>query len=152
MRTGICCHSTFRLTTSSLLRLTFNPLILLKRRLDSLFRSQLTWLLRSRLGHRRQLLSTKPCVYNKKQMACCNALKFRLRFKMRKSTRTSGNLRPRMREFALQVLPLRMPERRQRPISSRPRLKLMKLNSWLTLKELRRMPTSNLLNSNTKMK
>ena len=141
-----------KLTTSWSPRWIFNPLTQWRRKPVSPFRSQWIWPSRSRLALRKPPLSIRLCVSNKKPTACCNVWKFRQKFKTRKSTRTSGNSRPRMRASAQLVSLLPTPVPRLKPIWSRLRLRSMRHSSSLTPKGSRRLLISILLDSNMKMK
>lgn len=132
MKQATSCRSIFMLITYLLPKLIYSRLTLLKRKLASPFKNQLTWPLRSKLAPKRQPLSTKLCAFNRKLMVCSKDLRSKQRSRMKRLTRTSGNLRLRMKESDQQVWQLPMPEQRRRRIWSRLRQRLIKLSSKLT--------------------
>lgn len=143
MRMEIYFHSIFRLTTYSSLRLIFSPSIQSRKKLDSHSKSQWIWPSKFKLVLRRLPLSTRPCVFNKKLMACCNVSKFKPKFKTKKWTKISGNSRQRTRESAQLVSLLQTLAQRLKPIWSRRRQRSTRLNFWLIPRRLRRMRTLN---------
>ena len=134
-----CYPSLSKRTTFWLPRSTFSPSTQLRRKPVSLCKSPLIWPSRFKPAPRKPQPNTRPCVFSKKQTACCNVLRSRLRSKTRKLTKTSGSLRPRMRVSAPPVSPLLMPALKLRLIWSRLRPKLMRLNSSSIRNALRKM-------------
>ena len=77
--------SIFKLTICKLLKLIFNQLTLLKRRQESLFRSQSIWLSIFKRDPRRQLPNIRLSDFSKSQMECYRDFRFRVISKMRSS-------------------------------------------------------------------